>query len=490
MKYLYKQMLAFWLIISTVLLIVGVAFTQFTKNAVLNTNFEQMESYADAIQMNSTSAPENLFSSIKLTERALKNQQILFLAIDAEKEIQYPHEVSGSVPQFIDDSDWKQLKEGKLAVITKTIEAPTRTVGKLERSAVVMKPLFITNGNNTVFYGALAVIQPVAYLKNSMSELTSNLFKAFLISTIFALIISYLFAKFQVNRINRMRKATREIAEGHFNIHIDHQGKDELDELAADFNVMADSLTASQEEIERQEERRRQFMADAAHEMRTPLTTINGLLEGIAYKAIPADQEEKCVALMQNETNRLIRLVNENLDYEKIRTNQINLLIQAFDGHDVIAQIVDQYQGVAEEGHNQLTLETSESVTVTADYDRFVQVIVNIVQNSLQFTENGQISIYLEGSEKATIVRICDTGIGMSEEEQKNIWERYYKADASRRSTKHGESGLGLAIVQQIIKLHQGTIEVTSEKGMGTTFTVTFPELPVTVTSHKKTTNS
>lgn len=481
MKYLYKQMLAFWLIIATVLVIVGVAFTQFTKNAVLDTNFEQMESYAEAIQMNSTSEPGNLFSNIKLTERALKNQHILFLAIDATKQVQYPQEVSGLLPNFIDESDWVKLKNGKLDVITKTVEAPTRTVGKLERSAVVLKPLFITNGDKTAFYGAIAVIQPVAYLKNSLSELTSNLFKAFLISTVIALIISYLFAKFQVNRINRMQKATREIANGNFDVNIDHQGKDELDELADDFNLMADSLKESQLEIERQEERRRQFMADAAHEMRTPLTTINGLLEGIAYHAIPADQEEKCIALMQNETNRLIRLVNENLDYEKIRTNQINLLIQGFDGKEVLEQVVNQYQGKAEESHNILTLTTTEPVRVTADYDRFVQVVVNIVQNSIQFTENGTITLSIEREGKASVVRIKDTGIGMTEEEQKNIWERYYKADASRRNTKYGESGLGLAIVQQIVKLHHGEVSVHSAPAKGTEFTVTFPDLPLTL---------
>lgn len=96
-------------------------------------------------------------------------------------------------------------------------------------------------------------------------------------------------------------------------------------------------------------------------------------------------------------------------------------------------------------------LDTTEPIDVYADYDRFVQVVVNIVQNAIQFTENGEIHIALEKGYLETIVRISDTGIGMTEEQILNIWDRYYKVDPSRKNTKYGESGLGLPIVQQLV---------------------------------------
>ena len=278
-----------------------------------------------------------------------------------------------------------------------------------------------------------------------------------------------------------MRSATKEVAAGNFDVVVPNRNRDEFDDLADDFNRMTVSLKESQDEIERQEERRKQFMADASHEMRTPLTTINGLLEGMQYNAIPENQREKAIKLMQNETSRLIRLVNENLDYEKIRTNQISILLQEFNATEAVATLLTQLSAKAEASGDQLILQTEEPIMLYADYDRFVQVMVNLIQNAIQFTNDGTIAVAITKLEKATEIKISDTGIGMSEDQVKNIWDRYYKADPSRKNTKYGESGLGLSIVQELVRLHNGTIEVSSELDKGTTFTVVFPDKPEAV---------
>src|SRR5699024_2464178 len=140
--------------------------------------------------------------------------------------------------------------------------------------------------------------------------------------------------------------------------------RDEIDDLANDFNSMTQSLRASQEEIERQEERRRQFMADAAHEMRTPLTTINGLLEGLEHDMIPENQKKRSVQLMRDETRRLIRLVNENLDYEKIRSNQIRLTKRTFNAHDAVRSLVEPLKGKADASNNQIQVACPEDLEV------------------------------------------------------------------------------------------------------------------------------
>ena len=321
------------------------------------------------------------------------------------------------------------------------------------------------------------VSQPARNIDNSVRSVTLNLFKGFIFSSIIAIIGSYGFAAFQVKRINRLRNATKEVTNGNFDVQLPVHDKDEFDELADDFNKMTNSLKESQAEIEEQENRRRQFMADASHEMRTPLTTINGLLEGLEYNAIPENQRDNAIKLMKNETERLIRLVNENLDYEKIRTNQISMVIKKFNGTETLENIVAQLEAKAEAAGDALVLNAEPDIEIYADYDRFVQIMVNIIQNAIQFTENGTITISLEKGYLETIIKIQDTGIGMSEQQMKSIWDRYYKVDPSRKNTKYGESGLGLPIVQQLVRLHKGKLEVESELGKGTTFTVKLPDV-------------
>ncbi|KRN29253.1 Signal transduction histidine kinase [Lactobacillus selangorensis] len=123
-----------------------------------------------------------------------------------------------------------------------------------------------------------------------------------------------------------------------------------------------------------------------------------------------------------------------------------------------------------------MTLQADADVPVYADYDRFVQILFNILQNALQFTQNGQITATIERGYQETKFAVADNGIGMTEDQVKNIWDRYYKADPSRKNTKYGESGLGLAIVHQLVQQHGGTIDVQSQEGQGTTFTLTFPD--------------
>lgn len=481
MKYLYQQLLAFGGLILLILLTLGLSFTQFTRKTLEDNNYKELLGYAESMEKNNNSLSRDIrfegMSSneifqfaIGVTESSLNQQDVSFVFIDKDRNVQYP-EKSGKVNQhLVSDEQWKALKVGQQQKETSS----KNVMGQNQTTSYAMVPFF-TNGE---FFGVLLVSQPAINVESSVNSIVTDLFKAFIIASIIAIIVSYFFATQQVKRINRMRSATKEVASGNFDVIVPNRNRDEFDDLADDFNQMTVSLKASQEEIERQEERRKQFMADASHEMRTPLTTINGLLEGLQYNAIPENQKEKAIKLMQNETSRLIRLVNENLDYEKIRTNQISVVLQKFNATEAVSTLVSQLHGKAEASGDELILQADAPIDVYADYDRFVQVLVNLIQNAIQFTTNGTITVAIKKLEKATEISIADTGIGMTEDQVKNIWDRYYKADPSRKNTKYGESGLGLSIVQELVRLHNGTIEVVSALDKGTTFTVVFPDKP------------
>ena len=479
MRYLYQQLLAFLVVIFMTLMTSGIAFTQFTKQSLETSNYRQLFGYATAVSKvtsnlnessNATSAHEwdlNIHRALTISETMLNQQGVNFVFVNNLGEVTYPATNERPIKFELPSESWKQLKNGQQQQLTSN----KNIFGDKEATAYALVPFNL----NREFYGALIVTQPAQNINAVVSEFSVNLLKGFALSGILAIVISYAFATFQVRRINRMKKATKAVANGNFDSILPVHHRDEFDELAEDFNKMTISLKESNEEIDRQEERRRQFMADASHEMRTPLTTINGLLEGMEHQMIPESQKDNAIRLMKNETERLIRLVSENLDYEKIRTNQISMVIKKFNATETMRQLLAQLESKAEVSHNQLLLETQEEIDIFADYDRFVQIMVNILQNAIQFTENGEIRVKIEKEELETVISISDTGIGMAEEELKNIWDRYYKVDPSRKNRKFGESGLGLPIVQQLVRLHKGHIDVTSELGKGTTFRIAFP---------------
>lgn len=485
MRYLYQQLLAFWGVIILIILIVGTSFTQLTKKTMQDTNYEQLRGYAisawktkDSINRFPGMTDQDIWNtSFHLFEGFLSNQDVQFVFYDRKMVVRYPLNTEKKLDDSVIKENWTDLMEGQeeYTTIGKDI------YGNQHMSSYVMMPVTQTNtqSNENSIIGALVITQPAKNVSDSVNAITANLFKGFIISSIIGLILSYFFASFQVKRINRIRKATKEITSGNFDIKLITHDKDEFDDLAEDFNKMAESLKESREEINRHEDRRRQFMADASHEMRTPLTTINGLLEGLQYNAIPEGQRANAIKLMQNETSRLIRLVNENLDYEKIRTNQISIVVKKFDATETLKNILTQLEAKAESANDRLILGTDKAIDVYADYDRFVQIMVNIIQNAIQFTQNGEVLIQIKKGYLETIITITDTGIGMSDEQVQNIWDRYYKVDPSRKNTKYGESGLGLSIVEQLVHLHKGKISVKSEVGKGTSFTISFPDVEI-----------
>lgn len=483
MRLVYQQLLAFLAVIASVLLLLGLSFSSMTKEYVYQNTWASLEKYANSlveqsIRVSSTNPDKVTFDSESLlnSEVLLRNQSVHFTIYNRENTAIFPDNVYTSK---ISKSDWQKLRAGK--IVQKVSDSQLKTTSGQAEPAMtdVLKPYFYTDKNNQKHL--VAVVKVGAFISNinsNIAKINANLTKALLVASVVALLLAYFISRYLTLRINRLRKATNQVASGNYDVQLTSKNRDEIDDLINDFNNMALSLQESKAEIQRQEERRRAFMADAAHEMRTPLTTINGLLEGLAYDAIPEESKAQSIDLMRNETNRLIRLVNENLDYEKIRNNQITLTKQRFNALETLQRIAEQLHQKAEASHDVLKVSGAPTIEVYADYDRFVQIMFNITQNAIQFTDEGEINILVERGYRETIFKVVDTGIGMTKEQLANIWERFYKADPSRTNTKYGESGLGLAIVHQLVLLHNGKIEVTSKTGRGTTFTIIFPDEP------------
>lgn len=452
MKMIYQQLLAFFLVIACTILLLGFSFGRMSKTFVYDTTWHNLEKYSDSlIQQSLTISSKNkakvTFDEEKLknSEALLENQAVHFTVFSPKDQVIYPN--NGVAPR-ITKNDWQHLRRNQIVRKVNNKNFKLRN-GKTRPAMIeVLKPYYYKKK----LVAAVTVGAFISDVNSNVKRINRDLLKALFVALFISMFVSFFIARRLNRRISKLRSAANQVSNGNYKIRLKPGAKDEIGELIIDFNHMTRSLQQANNEIQRQEERRQEFLANAAHEMRTPLTTISGILEGIKYDVIPQESRAKSIDLMSSETQRLIRLVNENLDYEKIRSNSIQLDKRHFNAAKVLENVIDQLNSKAEESGDTLVLNAPKDLSIFADYDRFVQIVFNIVTNAIQFTNKGTITVTGERGYNETIVKVADTGIGMSEDQQKNIFERYYKADASRRAGKYGESGLGLAIVHQLIK--------------------------------------
>lgn len=279
-----------------------------------------------------------------------------------------------------------------------------------------------------------------------------------------------------IKRLRLIQESTQRMVAGNYKTVIDIMGHDEISDLMQAINVLTNQLASQEQEFETQEARRKELLADASHELRTPLTTISGIAEGLQYSIIAEEDRMHAYDMIKNEANRLARLVRHNLDYARFQQNQITLKRQMFDIVPLINTVIEQLSDKAALANDHIVFETVSKIMVQADRDYLTQILYNIVNNAIQFTANGTITIEIWREVSQVGVRVSDTGIGMTPTQVAKIWERYYKADPARTQT--GETGLGLAITRQLVEAHHGKIEVQSEYGQGTIFSVMLPNLP------------
>lgn len=472
MKLIYQNVLGFLLIIVTTISIIGYSEIGYTRNQAYMQNYQRMESYANSLgdlaetdSKNGTALLNDNF--LNQLEFVLRGDDV-HLRIFNDKNVQVYPQVKSRIQ--LSDNVFSTLKSGQEIRIQNNHNESSPIGSTKDAYTGVLVPWM--NGKNLV--GIAWISSRVKHVERPIYMAKKNLLRALLVTVAVGLLLSFIISYYSTKRIKKLSRATKKVAMGNFNVQIAHKDSDEIDQLAENFNKMVQALKQSNEEVKAQEKRRDQFMADAAHEMRTPLTTINGILEGLQYDAIPEESKPKSIDLMQRETKRLIRLVNENLDYEKIRNNQIMLIKTNFDAMPILRDLKSQLKQNAEKANDNISVVGPEKLPIYADRDRFTQIMVNLVQNAIQFTHDGQIEIVGKRLEHASELSVKDNGIGMSKEQTKYIFERFFKADPSRARMGTGESGLGLAIVSSLIKQHGGKVKVVSAPGKGSTFTVIF----------------
>lgn len=334
--------------------------------------------------------------------------------------------------------------------------------------SVSMEPIRIKEE----FTGFAVVATP---LEGALVENLRNVLRIFLFSAGLALILVtiavYIMTEKIAKPIRNLENATRCYSSGDFTYRVPEiRSNDELAELITKFNSMATSL-------EQLENSRRSFVANVSHEFKTPMTTIGGFINGILDGTIPPEKQSYYLEIVSSEINRLSKMVTMMLNISKIETGNADLTIEQFDiSQKLVTTFLGFEQLVSKKSIDVEGFEDLPQATIHGDSAMIDQVIYNLVDNAVKFTnEGGKITVNAATDKKYAYFSVTNSGKGIPPKDISKVFERFYKVDQSR-STDVKSTGLGLFLVKSIVDLHGGTITVESEPDNFTRFTVKLPK--------------
>lgn len=292
-------------------------------------------------------------------------------------------------------------------------------------------------------------------------QFTSLMLNIFLVSAMItfavAIIAIGLYSYYMVKPLRKIAFAAHKFGQGDFSTRVHVRTKDEIGQLADEFNNMAESLSSS-------ESIRRSFIANVSHELKTPMTTIAGFIDGILDGTIPPEKQNYYLKIVSGEIRRLSRLVRSMLDLSKIDSGELKLNYQHFDLVSTIISALVTFEAEIDRKNIEIRgLEDMSSAYIDGDTDLIHQVVYNLIENAVKFVnESGYIEFIINTLADKTEFAIVNSGHGIEKADLPLVFDKFYKTDKSRSIDKKG-MGLGLYLVKTIIRLHGGNITVSSE---------------------------
>lgn len=325
--------------------------------------------------------------------------------------------------------------------------------------------------DNGMYIGVILVSALIQDVQNSVSDVIGKISMVFLAVAVFTGVISFALSGWLTKPVIELTSAIRRMGTQGYGVRVDVKGGGEMAELSSAFNRMS-------ERIDAHDKVRDEFIANASHELKTPLSTMKLLSESILYQENPDPAIMKEffqdvnheVDRLSNIITDLLRLVQDDVEHPILRKESIRL-------DTLVQHTVERLRPLASKKGILLHVRT-EPVTVPVEPTRIEQVVTNLVENAIKYTDSGSISVCVSQEHTDALFSVKDTGIGIPQEALPHLFERFYRVDKAR-SRVTGGTGLGLAIANKIVTMHGGYIEVESNVGKGSVFTVRLPFAPV-----------
>lgn len=313
-------------------------------------------------------------------------------------------------------------------------------------------------------YHAIRVVASLAQIQQTLRSYIIGITAVCVGILLLLVVTGTYFIRSIVKPIKQINATTKKFAKGDFSVRIDSQGNDEIGDLCVSINQMADELSST-------ENMKNEFISSVSHELRTPLTAIKGWAETMSLDSDPATLQ-RGVRVIVNETSRLSEMVEELLDFSRMQSGRFSLQCATM---DILAELGDAvliYTEKARRENIRLVYSEPEMLPfVYGDKNRIRQVFINVIDNAIKYSNPGStVMVSIAEMDDRILVKIADNGVGISAADLPRVKTKFFKANHTRRG-----SGIGLAVADEIITMHGGTMEIASELNVGTTVTITLP---------------
>ena len=300
-----------------------------------------------------------------------------------------------------------------------------------------------------------------------IQSLQTNILQITLVLELIVILFSIAFSRTFSKRLNKVMTSMRIIQNGDYTHKLEMGGNDELTILGNEFNDLTERLNTS-------EQKRRRFVSDASHELKTPLASIKLLTDSILQNDMDAETIREFVGDIGDEAERLNRMTAKLLSLTKVDGDPV-VDSEIIYMSPTIQRVVRRLSAIADQAFITIDLQLDQDVPILILEDDLYQIVYNLIENGIKYNvPDGTLTVTLLHEDDNALLQVTDTGMGIPEDAIDHIFERFYRVDKAR-SRQSGGSGLGLAIVKTIVERNKGEISVASTLGKGTTFTVTFP---------------
>ncbi len=317
--------------------------------------------------------------------------------------------------------------------------------------------------------GALLLVASAQETVDSLVSIRDRMAVICLAALLLVFVLTVLISRVVTRPIGELSAGIERMSKGDYKHRVHVPGRSEMAQLAEAFNQMS-------EQVYNLDEARNQFVSNASHELKTPLSTIKILVESMMYEENMDPQlRREFLSDIDKEIDRLSSVVGDLLTLVHIDSHKLRLRRERMVFADTVRETAARLTPLIKKRGQTLNMRIEDECEMFADPGKLSQVCYNIIENAVKYTgDGGTINVSLRRAGRDAVLEIADTGVGIPEEDLSHVFDRFYRVDKAR-SRDTGGTGLGLSIVQQIVRLHAGSVTVQSEQGKGTTFTVQLP---------------